>query len=477
MPKGAMTLQEQIEQHVEKGVLGLVVLGLIYALFHWVFSSPRTVEVQVGGRMQELAPGEVDAALAEQARRIAQAVEDQEFNSAEQASSLDELTFLQTTPFLTDLSNLCAMTLGPAPMATVSDDTGGTMLEEIRQRSHITQVAQAPAVSATWVWYRTEDDSDKAALATGLATYPLEALRSEMAEILQRNPIRNIRVHVVGVEVQAQRLDGLEWVDVDADLVAAAPVAVPAVPAMGDLPELPEARAPVLEQWADQVDEIAQEILTPEFYRVYDADTGDYADWESQFDAESLAEANIYFHAVGLRPGAEYRYRYRLVLINPLYSRPDGVREGYEADTTVPLIETLWSEWSQPVSVFGLTEFYVSGANSNADSVNIAIVTQVLGQSIRADFAGVTAGDPIGGPQRVAVQLPGSGQSRVEEEDFSTGAILVDINFNKQTYSQGLPRTVTEVIYIDESGELQSRIRAMDQARFQREHPDLARDR
>ena len=61
------------ERHVEKGVLGVCGLFLIYVLFHWVFSSPRRVEVMTGEglRTTHVSPDGIDNSLLRAAENVA----------------------------------------------------------------------------------------------------------------------------------------------------------------------------------------------------------------------------------------------------------------------------------------------------------------------------------------------------------------------------------------------------------------------
>ena len=54
-----------VERHIEKIILGVCVLLLVYAVFHWGFSSPLVIEVITGsrGRVESASPDQVDALL------------------------------------------------------------------------------------------------------------------------------------------------------------------------------------------------------------------------------------------------------------------------------------------------------------------------------------------------------------------------------------------------------------------------------
>ena len=70
-----------IEQHVEKVVLGLAVLAVLFSLIHFVASSPRRIEIQG----QTLAPDQVDNAVVEDGKKLEEAIVQAKPPSAEAA--------------------------------------------------------------------------------------------------------------------------------------------------------------------------------------------------------------------------------------------------------------------------------------------------------------------------------------------------------------------------------------------------------
>lgn len=70
-----------IEQHVEKAVLGLAALAVLFSLIHFVVSSPRRIEIQG----QSLAPDQVDNAVVEDGKKLEEAVNQAKPPAAEAA--------------------------------------------------------------------------------------------------------------------------------------------------------------------------------------------------------------------------------------------------------------------------------------------------------------------------------------------------------------------------------------------------------
>lgn len=90
-----------IERHIEKAILGVFILLLLFAIGRWGVSSPLSVEVITDGRgtMETLPPGQADAKILEAARDI---VAERERQTPEPVASVDftsAVERLQQSPF------------------------------------------------------------------------------------------------------------------------------------------------------------------------------------------------------------------------------------------------------------------------------------------------------------------------------------------------------------------------------------------
>jgi len=122
-------------------------------------------------------------------------------------------------------------------------------------------------------------------------------------------------------------------------------------------------------------------------------------------------------------------------------------------DARIAALATPWSPWSEPVCIPKTTSFLLTGSNptSRPPYVTVTVFARALGKPISRRFK-VFPGQPIGGPHK--------------EADFSTGAIVVDLDFDRYIYSGPVRRKTTQMLYLDDKGLLRSRIYAIDRVKF-----------
>jgi hypothetical protein len=175
----------------------------------------------------------------------------------------------------------------------------------------------------------------------------------------------------------------------------------------------------------------------------------------------------VWFHDHSLVGGRAYRYRLRLVLLNPLLMRTGDVKKGHEEDARKPTMATPWSPWSDAVRVAQAHRFFVTGAAANLGNVRVSVFSRKLGQRVTSSF-NIRPGEPIGGTEELSVVNPITGQVEKKQTDFSTGAVAVELDFGKEVPIRGgavrAARTKTvEMLYLDAEGRLQSRLRSIDE--------------
>ena len=96
----------------------------------------------------------------------------------------------------------------------------------------------------------------------------------------------------------------------------------------------------------------------------------------SVLDAENI---QLWAHDLGVQSGAEYRYRSRVVVNNPLFRKGpafDADDREQQALTKDPFARGQWSSWSDPVLVGAKQYFFVSSADPvgpNAESPRASV--------------------------------------------------------------------------------------------------------
>ncbi len=74
----------------------------------------------------------------------------------------------------------------------------------------------------------------------------------------------------------------------------------------------------------------------------------------------------LWTHDIGVKPGATYRYRTRVVLNNPYFRKGPYLDESDDAQqalTVEPFVRANWSQWSDPVAVGAKEFFFVAEAS------------------------------------------------------------------------------------------------------------------
>lgn len=171
-----------------------------------------------------------------------------------------------------------------------------------------------------------------------------------------------------------------------------------------------------------------------------------------------------WFHTGDIKHGREYRCRFRLIFVNPLLTHSQNVKKDRPQDATIKYIKTKWSLWSDTVAVYRELEFFVTGAYPRKKLVSLTVFAKTLGQRVRTTFSRISVGQKIGGKVRVTVISPVTHEMEETTLDFDTGAIPLEINFNKRivTNTGGVRHDGVEMIYLDAKGKLCSRVRYFD---------------
>ncbi|MBS3734285.1 MAG: hypothetical protein KGY99_05090 [Phycisphaerae bacterium] len=172
-------------------------------------------------------------------------------------------------------------------------------------------------------------------------------------------------------------------------------------------------------------------------------------DLTRQFDDGKVL---IWFHDTdGLDAGTTYRWRYQLMLANPLltYNGPGEARN--REDARQQFIETDWSAWTTPTATPNVADIFVTGGSATMQQVYVTVFRQVLGQTVMQVFS-AAAGQQIGRPETVELLNPLTNERVRREVDFATGAVVLARDLDKPLRYQGTTRNTIEVTYVDAGG-------------------------
>jgi hypothetical protein len=150
-------------------------------------------------------------------------------------------------------------------------------------------------------------------------------------------------------------------------------------------------------------------------------------------DEERKNKKTLKFWAYDLTatPGVSYKYRARVVMLNPL--------AGYrlilkEPDLALEVgLPSGWVEVKSPITIDNKSYYFVDGTGDTPDTISVTVYKWYLGWIYTQKFA-VKKGEKIGGKKSLITytpQAPNSFISARKEIDFSTGATLEDFSVNQ----------------------------------------------
>ncbi len=146
--------------------------------------------------------------------------------------------------------------------------------------------------------------------------------------------------------------------------------------------------------------------------------------------------------------GRTYQYRMRPRIYNQYCGTPPLLNEPQDA-AKVELVGE-WSDPSEPVTIDRDTIFFVRSGNAKKNECKVDLFKWVAGEWIQKQFT-LTVGEPIGD---IVTRIK-THRGQDDQVDFSTGATVVDIIFDKQYWKKGRRRQSTKttaLVYVDASG-------------------------
>lgn len=115
-------------------------------------------------------------------------------------------------------------------------------------------------------------------------------------------------------------------------------------------------------------------------------------------------EVRVWAHDIRVEAGAQYRYRVRVVMNNPLFGR--GLKEEQASLSEQKFIESEWSEWSDPVEVDRDRYFFVTSAEDRSQVSGRPRATAELIVFYYGYYRSATVGLEPGDAITATVRLP-----------------------------------------------------------------------
>jgi len=541
-----------IDAHVEKIVLAVCLLILVYAVIRYGVSTPRRLEVvNVRGQAKLVPPDEVDKSLLTAVRQQDRVIKRVKREAPPERTDLAQLTKLQKNPLpgeKTSLDYFSPKLKGLVYHGASQDELGSKpTLENIS--------AIMPAPSKPWQWFGEEligreDEqggvkfSEKPVWRASIV-YPWAKLQRAWENALKHTIIIPRLVAVrYEVEFQEKQPDG-QWKTVDDitplrqgddDGQVAEAMEIPDFTGT-NAQEVRKACEDYYANWMiDQLQPTYEQIWTPQgkadwiehmpvkdILKVFPAPAkpddsrdskrrtptpartlrarqpvapqaqpdmmfiqqpvrgrtlpGTRTRTDRTSDAEALAlpspqrqiDAGLilaWFHTDSIKYGRVYRCRFRMVFVNPLLTHSQNVEKDRPQDATIKYVKTKWSPWSDTVAIYRELEFFLTGAYPAKRWVSLTVFGKMLGQRVSVQFSKISVGQEIGQPEKITVISPATNELEKTVIDFSTGAIPLELSFNKRivTFSGQVRNSGVEMVYLDAKGELHSRMLHLDKS-------------
>ncbi len=171
----------------------------------------------------------------------------------------------------------------------------------------------------------------------------------------------------------------------------------------------------------------------------------------SKADIGSVLEeeaVDLWTHDLGVKPGATYRYRTRVVVNNPLFrksSELDPDDPAQQALTLDPFARGDWSDWSEPVVVGAQEYFFVTGAETDrgfgaeGSRATVELYKMFYGHYRRSTFS-ANPGDELATSVRISGDLLHFDQAVIDAQEAAKAVAAL-----AQEDSSELPDGITEL--------------------------------
>ena len=506
-----------VEKHVEKGILALSFLLLVYALIYWGFSSPNEVD--------GVGPDQIDKNLLADANRTQRRMKTAKPSDGSLQPYAKQLDELQKSPLCHPMIDFVA---GRPPR----EGKIGPIVRDFVSVEQLKSLMPAPNQPLVWAGYQVPMIEKPADIPSShiASLYPWAKLEKNWTKRLRHTRIKlDLVAFAVRVMVQEVFPDGSTGKSKILDAIVRKPKDLATGttsertrttrgrmdPAMMPDPGLfvtartarraPAARRrtiaparsstigqemPKIPDYngnnADEIERVIAkiksyfqgQILQPFYWDVRSTCGTQWTDWTQNLPKyfQPLLEVRLsqqimdgqvltWFHHDKLESGKKYRYKIQVVMTNPLLTHDKEVNPEKPDDAKTKTLESPWSQWSQVVSIPRTTRFLLTGSNPYKNRVRFTVITRTLGRDVECHF-NVSPGQAIGSPRTIKTENLYTNEPEKRAVDFSTGAIMVDVDFKRFIFSRGRLTKRVVVLYMDDKQQLDSRIDAIDKEQY-----------
>ena len=182
----------------------------------------------------------------------------------------------------------------------------------------------------------------------------------------------------------------------------------------------------------------------------------------------SQVEVKIYAHDLKAEPGQTYRYRLAIRYTNPLFGISDMPPEQKTRNANKFLIQSKWTDWTEPQTIKRLKEFFVDSAypgGAGGGKVNVDVWRFYKGQWHNQVFSGIKPGYPVGQVFKQPVFDRQAGRKKDENIDFFTGAYtleIAEVKALKPAKGGGGAGKDARVLFVDAGSQTQERLLSHD---------------
>ncbi|MHC4294476.1 MAG: hypothetical protein ACYSTL_02705 [Planctomycetota bacterium] len=279
-----------VEQYIEKIVLGVCVLLLVVAVFHWAISSPR--EVKLSGQRTAVPPTKLDKTLLEAAQQIKDNVQEVKPTPYVAPDFTVELKKLQDQP-IASLGPQVELGLPCAPLEEL-EDTSENVKFTLSDLVPVIPKPNQPLATVEWELPKTTEESDDVLVAHVATTYPWGKLQEQWQEVLAETDIVDSESVVVGVEAEIREWRfGGTWGEPRTAKTTYLPMLSPGgepltSPVLPDYTgdnaeEILRAKRDLKENWQET-------ILEPEYWEIWWPGLGNYGDWRIHLPATTVSK-------------------------------------------------------------------------------------------------------------------------------------------------------------------------------------------